>query len=729
MNSGTDNQDVSTLDQRTDSIKGTFILHAAYVLLLFLLMREWLLPIAAYPEVTGVYRIEPFLWAVLGYLFLQYIRCPLLLSVWLKALITLAVIAHFFHQESLLKMTWWRGWMETMRADLEYVFAHQWHLISGEMRTFLFLYGWSLAVYVVYALLIERKKAGWFVIATLLYLLFLQYAWGADTAAGIVRAFAIGMLVVLLSRHAEVIAAQLAAGRIGPGLFTGAIVLVTATLMSAWLAGAVAAQNPQPVFLSRPIQTEKTGYGTDDSRLGGRLERDRRVVFIARTTELAYWKGETKWEYDGSGWRAPQNVVLPANDLLPADPLPPQETEWIQEVMPLDEQLPRILFHGGELVQVQRLLDQDGRPILTDDLLYARSAGKFLLPGGRFATYYRITVRPDGGEESLPDWTDSEDYLQLPETLPHRVRELAETIAGSLSDPYEKAKALEHFLQHEYAYTLEDTAPPPAGRDFVDHFLFEQKAGYCNHFSTAMVILLRTQGVPARWVKGFAPGEVTGMSDGMYEVTVRSEHAHSWVEAYIPGRGWVAFEPTPGFASHENAEADGVLEASAPLAEAFKKRSLSPLNERSLLQELREQLKARLPILNGHGGYVRIAGIASAALAAVILSSVALSKAMRAVIREWRCMRAYCRLRRSQNTEEALPLLAGLWRWWFELHGGRRPSQTLREYVAGLSSMPVKRKEAMLRFMQESERLCYDDRPRGRGWNRRLAKWWKESRG
>src|SRR5690606_21896924 len=103
MNSGTVNQDVSTLDQRTDSIKGTFILHAAYVLLLFLLMREWLLPIAAYPEVTGVYRIEPFLWAVLGYLFLQYIRCPLLLSVWLKALITLAVIAHFFHQESLLK--------------------------------------------------------------------------------------------------------------------------------------------------------------------------------------------------------------------------------------------------------------------------------------------------------------------------------------------------------------------------------------------------------------------------------------------------------------------------------------------------------------------------------------------------------------------------------------------------------------------------------------------------
>src|SRR5690606_9231077 len=146
--------------------------------------------------------------------------------------------------------------------------------------------------------------------------------------------------------------------------------------------------------------------------------------------------------------------------------------------------------------------------------------------------------------------------------------------------------ALEHILQHEYASTLADTAPPPAGRDFIAHFLSEQQARYCHHFSTAMVILLRTQRVPAPRGKGFAHGDVPGMSDGMYEVTVRSEHAHSWVEAYIPGRGWVAFEPTPGFASHENAEADGVLEASAPLAEAFKKRSLSPLNERSLLQEL-----------------------------------------------------------------------------------------------------------------------------------------------
>ncbi|MBD2871215.1 transglutaminase domain-containing protein, partial [Paenibacillus sp. IB182493] len=148
-----------------------------------------------------------------------------------------------------------------------------------------------------------------------------------------------------------------------------------------------------------------------------------------------------------------------------------------------------------------------------------------------------------------------EPYLQLPDSLPGRVSALASEVAGGgVTNRYDQVKAIEQFLKRSYAYTLEDSAVPPKGSDFVDYFLFEQRQGYCVHFSSAMVVLLRTQGIPARWVKGFTPGtpvgEPAGASDGgakLVDYAVRGSDAHAWVEVYFPGAGWVPFDPTPGF--------------------------------------------------------------------------------------------------------------------------------------------------------------------------------------
>ncbi len=139
------------------------------------------------------------------------------------------------------------------------------------------------------------------------------------------------------------------------------------------------------------------------------------------------------------------------------------------------------------------------------------------------------------------DYPDSvrELYLQLPEKLDSRIRPFAERIAASAANPYDKAAAIERYLNTRFGYTLE--LPPPTP-DPLAHFLFWRQSGHCEYFATAMTVMLRTVGIPARYVKGFQPGE---FNDVASSYIVRGSDAHTWVEAYFPGYGWVAFDPTP----------------------------------------------------------------------------------------------------------------------------------------------------------------------------------------
>jgi protein-glutamine gamma-glutamyltransferase len=131
-------------------------------------------------------------------------------------------------------------------------------------------------------------------------------------------------------------------------------------------------------------------------------------------------------------------------------------------------------------------------------------------------------------------------YLQLPEDRDRRLDKLAETITRGATSPYEMAQRIEQHLQDSYQYTL-DLQEVEHG-DPVCDFLFNVKAGHCEYFASAMVLLLRTRGIPARLVNGFQMGEYSELADAY---TVRQADAHSWVEAYFPKSKWVAFDPTP----------------------------------------------------------------------------------------------------------------------------------------------------------------------------------------
>jgi hypothetical protein len=133
---------------------------------------------------------------------------------------------------------------------------------------------------------------------------------------------------------------------------------------------------------------------------------------------------------------------------------------------------------------------------------------------------------------------DLKPYLQVPRDLPPRVRELARAIVGNRADDQSRAIALETYLRElPYRYEVQ---PLNRESDAVDQFLFDMRSGYCTYYASAMVIMARSIGIPARVAIGYATGELG--SDGSY--TIHESDAHAWPELYI-GEHWVAYEPTP----------------------------------------------------------------------------------------------------------------------------------------------------------------------------------------
>lgn len=130
-------------------------------------------------------------------------------------------------------------------------------------------------------------------------------------------------------------------------------------------------------------------------------------------------------------------------------------------------------------------------------------------------------------------------YLQLPQLSPH-VAELARRVAGQAATPYAKTIAVHQHLLNGYRYSMDVETTKSAHP--IEDFLFDRRTGYCEHFSTAMVIMLRSLGIPARLVTGFLASEWN--SFGHY-FTVRQRDAHAWVEVYFPKSGWITMDPTP----------------------------------------------------------------------------------------------------------------------------------------------------------------------------------------
>ncbi|MCX7626290.1 MAG: transglutaminaseTgpA domain-containing protein [Candidatus Sumerlaeaceae bacterium] len=131
--------------------------------------------------------------------------------------------------------------------------------------------------------------------------------------------------------------------------------------------------------------------------------------------------------------------------------------------------------------------------------------------------------------------------LRIPESLDKdRLRALAQEITKTADAPYAQARAIENYLRQNYEYSLD--LPNPGSEQPVEYFLFTSKRGHCEYFATAMAMLLRSLEIPCRVVNGYYCTEWNNIA-GMF--TVRQRDAHSWVEVFFDGYGWMTFDPTP----------------------------------------------------------------------------------------------------------------------------------------------------------------------------------------
>ena len=166
--------------------------------------------------------------------------------------------------------------------------------------------------------------------------------------------------------------------------------------------------------------------------------------------------------------------------------------------------------------------------------------------GDRYVTVGAISAAdPEilvGAGTDYPAWVTAR-YLQLPDSLPDRVRELAVEIAGGTESAYVAAFQIEAYLRTNYDFDLKVADQPPR-RDPVDYFLFESEAGYFDHHASAMAVMMRALGFPARVAVGFfVGGHVYDPEAETYLLT--EEDSWTWPEVYFPGLGWVEFNPTP----------------------------------------------------------------------------------------------------------------------------------------------------------------------------------------
>lgn len=325
--------------------------------------------------------------------------------------------------------------------------------------------------------------------------------------------------------------------------------------------------------------SSESGYSRDDSSLGGGFDFDFSPVLSVETDHRSYWRGETRSFYNENGWepssgdRQATAGVVASDSELTKDPrfnsslLKTVTVRQTVTVLREEDTFP-VLFGAYAISKVESV---NGEKAVPDRIRWSarqselrfNESGKADYPN-RYVVESQVPVIDPEGLKKVPDIQNRNqfaEYLQLPRSLPARVRQLAQDVTAGAASPYEKAKKLEEYLQKTYPYTNKPKTELGKSNDFVDRFLFEIKEGYCDYFSSAMAVMSRSLGIPARWVKGYVAGhnELEDLSFGQLPIealedptgagtyVVRNSDAHSWVELYFAGYGWIPFEPTSGF--------------------------------------------------------------------------------------------------------------------------------------------------------------------------------------
>ncbi|WP_298339255.1 transglutaminase domain-containing protein [Ferrimicrobium sp.] len=362
-----------------------------------------------------------------------------------------------------------------------------------------------------------------------------------------------------------------------------------------------------------------TGYGAGITQIDHSLLPSRAPVFVAHTNTPYYWQAATYNTFNGLSWsnKGPTSVFehLAGGSDVPI-------------ITPYFEGSHDVLVHASIA---------DASPHALTNLFYMGAPLKFSVTTTVHSRSGRIDVK---GVRSYrlsafePLYTTKElanrpysnaprnvrDDLELPNNLSPQVSQLARRLTAGSSGPFDAAQTIKRYLDTHDRYSYQVSSSP---HDVVNQFLFVDRRGYCDQFSTSFIMMMRSLGIPARWVVGYAPGTYSKKQRGY---VVRQVDAHSWAQIWISGAGWVPFDPTPGFSFPEYSTASVLhrpLPAPTPPTPGIAKLGLPTppsLNADAHLRKIptRQGQRRTTQTTDGHVDEIGIAALALVALTALI---------------------------------------------------------------------------------------------------------------
>ena len=681
------------------SIRKNKLFMAVLYVLVFFMLAEWLTPVIVLTE-TGHKAL--FLIFIAVGLLMAFLKVPWWFSGPIKVLYILWFIVYvytgnlFFTGEAISFLR------NDFGMNFSALMTQNWARTTDVFRTVLFFVLLWMAIYLIHYWVSFRLSIFLFYLLTVVFIAVLDTFSPYSGETAIIRIMVIGLLLAGLLHLARWMEGHRILERTDKmAMFAVPLVLLVAvsTAIALYLPKAEPIwPDPVPFITSFSGQggagsggsIGRIGYGVDDSRLGGSFIGDDTPVFRAEVPEGQYWKVESKDTYTTKGWELTENVgelAVYGNDETVDTGFIPAEAVLDSALLSMEQDFPSVLYpYGTESFSMDESPNYQYNT--ADQRFETYQNGQELEPETYEIAFsepsYSLTALRETHEEDLVELSSEyERFLQLPEELPQRVRDLAVEITNNSDTVYDKTRAIErYFSTSGFEYSQSNIPVPEANQDYVDQFLFETKRGYCDNFSTAMVVMLRSLDIPARWVKGFNEGELID-SEGDTEVyQVTNNNAHSWVEAYMPGVGWMLFEPTIGFTGASSIDFDLELDSADP--------EQPDQLEQPTAEEPESTDEEEAAVASGPSFWNRSTDFIAANLWKMIWSMVggAIMAAVLFKIRHrWmpKLLVSYYRMRGggTERFEKAyLRLLKQL-----ELYGiSRKPGQTLKSYAAYIDS-------------------------------------------
>ncbi|PGU55232.1 transglutaminase TgpA family protein [Bacillus cereus] len=542
-----------------------FFMHAC----VFLLLLEWLRPLIG---ITNVGRLDIFV-TFIGICFaLSFFQTRWQIPI--KIVTVLFIIHSLYYKNAFINPSWLTTFFSDMFRNSSLFFQGNLLDISPVFPTVLFFLSfWFLSSFTSFWI-IHKKRGFLFLVLTIIYIVTFHNLHLYNANYAIIRTVVIGFFMLSLlqvERIKEREHLQNYAREISKLLRPLTIFIVLLATI-AYFAPKFGPQWPNPMdFLkfntseaSKEQKVSTIGYGLDDSRLGGPFKADPTIVFTARTQNKQYWRVETKDFYTGKGWEISENPKKISfknkNDVV----------SWYEQntkmktteaTITMQKSYPHLTYPAG-LVSVEAASDVSYSVDPFSEKIYTMNGDSSTTLHSYKVTYeipeFSIenlkAVKTNEGQETNPYFMTK--YTQLPKSLPQRVKDLAVNLTNDKDNRYDKVLAIEnYFTDNSFTYESTNVLFPAKSQDYVDQFLFDTKSGYCNNFSTSMIVLLRSAGIPALWVKGYTEGTLDNTlasAEGEDVYTITNDNAHSWVEVYFPGYGWIPFEPTKGFTNPYN---------------------------------------------------------------------------------------------------------------------------------------------------------------------------------